>query len=73
MRALFASLLFAAVPAEPVDYLPALQSRGNQAEMFAAMFARPGDELWQAYFLGRRDAFREAEAIIRYERRRLTN
>lgn len=73
MRPLLAALLFAATPAEPADYPAMLQARSNYWEMLAGMFGRSGDELTQAYLLGRRDGLREAAEVIRWERRKLTD
>jgi hypothetical protein len=73
MRAFLASFFLAALPAEPVDYTVLLKSRAAQAEIAAGWFDRPEEIAARAYFLGRRDAFLEAEAVVRYERWKLTN
>ena len=73
MRSILAALLFASFPVEPVDYAILLKGRAHRWEMMAHMFSWPGDETTQAYMLGRRDGLLEAEAVIRYERWKLTN
>jgi len=73
MRTLFAALLSASFPVEPVDYAILLKERANRWEAMSYMFIWPGDEVSQAYMIGRRDGLLEAEAVIRYERWKLTN